>query len=92
MTHPSGKYWDQPAREAILLDDTHAIMTRASFAALLEYSGTIPTGCYEGKMWRRHDGIFAGRDPAKCPWLLCWYGPSEKPDHCSVNAREILLV
>lgn len=102
MTDPHGRHWNQPKREAILVDDHHALMTHATFEELLEYSGTIPTGCYEGKMWRRHDGIFAGtyasgnrfaaRDEAACKWLLCWYGPSAKPDHCSINYREILFL
>jgi hypothetical protein len=97
ITHPLGRHWDQPAREAILVDGTHALMSVATFKALAEYSATVPTGCYEGKMWRRHDGIYFGPgnrfvDPESRKWLLCWFGPSSKPDHCSINYREILIV
>jgi hypothetical protein len=98
MTHPYGKHWEQPPSAAILLDDTYALMTQLSFEALHDYSATTPSGVYEGKMWRRHDGIFAAGFPpsaaqrASAKWLLCWYGPSEKPDCCSINYREILLV
>jgi hypothetical protein len=100
MTHPLSRHWDQPARDEILVDGTHACMTEATFAKLPEYSSTIPSGVYEGKMWRRHDGIFVrsyGRAPsadvlATAKWLLCWYGPSSVKDSCSINYREILLV
>jgi hypothetical protein len=95
MTDPLGKYWDQPARSEIELDDTHALMTIGTFRKLKCYSGSRPTGCYPGKMWKRHDGacdwnyIAAGGKPV---WLLCWYGLSEKgPDWCSNNSRIILL-
>lgn len=92
ITSPLGAHWDQPARSVILVDDTHAVMTKAAFRQLPEYSGTIPSGVYEGKMWRRHDGVFDPRcKPSERRWLLCWFGPSDKPDCCSINAREILL-
>ncbi len=99
ITHPLGRHWDQPSRDAILLDLTHALMTETTFKALREYSATMPTGVYEGKMWRRHDGIYAdglGRVTeearAKAKWLLCWYGPGTTPGTCLVHYREILLV
>lgn len=84
MTHPYGQYWKQPSRFEIEIDDTHAMMSRASFDALLDYSASQPTGAYEGKMWKAHykrDG-----------WCLRWFGPSDKPDMVSVNGRKILIV
>ncbi len=107
ITHPMGQHWRQPSLAGVLIDDTHALMDQATFAALAEYSGTTPTGVYEGKAWKRQDGVFdhlyrqhmnpaAGwqkpRDPKDCPWMLCWYGPSDEPNSCSVNARTILFV
>lgn len=94
MTHPLGRSWDQPSREEILLDETHALMSRATFDQLAEYSGTNPTGAYEGKMWKRHDGLFDFRFLARGGrpvWLLCWYGRSDKPGFVSNNSRKILL-
>lgn len=94
ITDPLGKHWDQPDRSEILLDDTHALMTAATFVHLAEYSATRPTGVYPGKMWRRHDGAFdfqflaAGGKPE---WLLCWYGESG-PGYCSNHSRKIILV
>jgi len=95
MTHPYGRHWEQPERSEILIDDTHALMTCAAFKRLKEYSATNPTGAYEGKMWKRHDGSFdykflaAGGKPV---WLLCWYGRDENPDFVSNNHRKIILV
>jgi hypothetical protein len=85
--------WRQPPREAIEIDGTHALMSQQTFQQLSEYSATIPSGVYPGKMWRRHDGI---HDPT-CPasrrrWLLCWYGPAADPTICTINMREVLLV
>lgn len=85
---------NRPATSNILIDDTHALMTRRTFEDLPEYSATNPTGAYEGKMWRRHDGAFDREFLArggKPVWLLCWYGESELPDFVSNNSREILL-
>jgi len=86
--------WKQPPREAITIDSTHALMTRQTFEQLAEYSGSMPSGVYPGKLWRRHDGIHDARfDPGRvCPWLLCWYGPAPDPKQCSINFREVLLV
>jgi hypothetical protein len=87
-------YWDQPDRSMILVDELHALMSTATFYGLKEYSGTTPTGAFEGKMWRRHDGLFdrsfraRGGRPV---WMLCWYGPSERHGYVSTNCRLILL-
>lgn len=96
ITDPMGRSWNQPATAEILIDSTHAVMERSTFERLAEYSATQPSGCYPGKMWRRHDGLFDAAFRAKGgvpEWLLCWYGYSEKgPDYCSINFRSILLV
>lgn len=89
MTDPMGRHWSQPDPAAILLDDTHALMTSATFGQLAEYSGTVPTGVYPGKMWRRHDGIFDTKATRR-PWLLCWYG-EDKDGKCEILFREVLL-
>jgi hypothetical protein len=69
-------------------------MTQRAFYQLKDYSATMPTGVYEGKMWRRHDGVYdrdfraAGGTPE---WLLCWYQNS-KPGYCSTETRKILVI
>jgi len=83
MTHPLSQYWEQPNRFDIEVDETHALMGQTTFNLLHDYSNSQPTGAYEGKMWRafyRLDG-----------WCLLWFGPSDKPDMVSVNARKILI-
>lgn len=94
ITDPLGRHWDQPNRSDIILDETHALMSRKTFALLAEYSASNPTGVYEGKMWKRHDGAFDHRFLARGGrpvWLLCWYGRSELPEHVSNNSRIIIL-
>lgn len=94
ITDPLGSSWDQPSLAFILLSDTHAMMDQRTFEDLPEYSASYPSGVYEGKMWKRHNGVhdraFIARG-GKPEWMLCWYGPSNKPDSCSVNYRKILL-
>ena len=95
ITDPLGRYWEQPRRQDIEIDDEHAIMTRATFDALHEYSCSAPSGVYPGKMWRRHNGIhdrvFLSRG-GKPEWCLCWFGPSPRgADYCQTNTRRILL-
>lgn len=83
--------WHQPERTKVLIDATHALMTKAVFDSLAEYSTTMPSGVYPGKMWRRHDGSF---DP-RCTnpeWLFCWYGRTDDPEKCSVNFRKVIFV
>jgi hypothetical protein len=90
MTDPLGRHWPQPSRDAFLVDETHAIVSAANFKLLPEYSGSMPSGVYPGKMWRRHDGVF----DRKCKepiWMLCWYGESPDPGKCSVNHRLLLV-
>jgi hypothetical protein len=85
----SSSAWQQPSRESILIDKTHALMTGATFEKLAEYSSTMPSGVYPGKLWRRHDGIYDRRCVTP-RWLLCWYGPVDA-DKCSIEFREVLI-
>jgi hypothetical protein len=86
ITHPLGRYWDQPSRSEILVDASIALMSKATFSKLLRYDTSFPSGVYDGKMWSR------------CrPWqddkpLLCWFGPGPDPDVCSINSREVHFI
>ena len=82
MTDPLGKHWSQPPRENIEIDETHALMSVETFGALKEYSHSIPTGVYPGKMWR----MWWEGD-----WFLCWFGISPDPAFCTKNRRRILV-
>lgn len=80
MTDTLGKYWKQPDRDDILVDEHSAVMTKESFAKLHNYEGSIPTGTYAGKMWRRYN-------------YLRWYedDPSD-PNSMLIRSRKILIV
>lgn len=84
MTHPLSTAWNQPPTTDIAFYDDIAIMDRPTLDLLPEYSTSIPTGVYEGKMWRR---ALLGEG-----WVLCWYGPADDPDKCSINSRPIRLI
>lgn len=83
MTHPLSAHWHQPNADQMAVYDDIAIMDRSALNSLSEYSLSIPSGVYEGKMWKRKS-----RDG----WQLCWYGPSDKPDEVSINNRPIRLL
>lgn len=82
ITDPLGKYWEQPKTTDFLISDEYALMDKDTAEALSEYSYTMPTGVYEGKMWRRlEDGV----------WHLLWYGRSKNPNKCSIEHRKISI-
>jgi len=84
MTDPRGKYWDQPSRDDIAVNGTHAVMSRSALERLPDYSRSKPSGVYPGKMWK---AITRTGDA-----YLCWYGIVEgRDDVCSNNNRLILL-
>lgn len=91
ITDPLGRHWEQPSLDRILIDDTHAVMDKAAFWELRNYSSTIPTGVYPGKMWRAQVFLTVGANsPSK--WVLRWFGEVEgRPDLCSNNQRDILV-
>lgn len=95
ITDPLGKYWDQPNRFDILIDDMHAVMSRETYNALRNYAHSQPTGVYPGKMWKWH---CPGADWCRCgpgrPAYLHWFGAEFERDgekFVSNNVREILI-
>lgn len=82
MTEPLGRYWDQPSRDDILVDDKTATMTSATLMQLADYSSSYPSGVYPGKMWRR-DCVHG--------WALVWYGHLNDKQ-CSIHHRDIEIV
>lgn len=81
ITDPLGRHWQQPDPAHIVVDDARALMCRSTFNRLLEYSSTIPTGVYHGKMWKAN---------AAGVWMLRWFGDGG-PTHCTNNQRKILI-
>lgn len=83
MTHPLSRHWHQPKRDQVAVYDDIAIMDRQTLTELPEYSASIPSGAYEGKMWRRQ---------VRDQWFLCWYAPSDDPAMLQINRRPIRLL
>lgn len=81
ITNLAGKYWQQPPRDEILVDETHALMTQTTLDQLHDCSGSRPTAVYAGKMWRSR---WQGH------WWLWWYG-TETNKQSSVERRPIIL-
>ena len=71
ITDPLGKNWKQPNRRHIEITNIHAFMSEQTFNELKEYSISIPTGRYEGKMWK---GLANGE------WYLVWFDTDEDPN------------
>lgn len=84
MTDPLGRYWPMPAGlQQAPMDDTHVLLTSAQVAQLHDYSGSYPTGTYDGKCWKRE---------APGGWCLCWYHPHPQPNKISIGHRLILEI
>lgn len=75
--------WCQPKREDILVDEEFAVMSQETFEALMEYSRSIPTGAYDGKMWKRLQ---------QHRTLLCWFAPTDYLDRKHVCFRIIRIM
>lgn len=93
ITHPLGKYWKQPDSSSVIINDEYALVTEQVFENLPEYSQTIPTGAYEGKMWKaEYQPCLYGKFTRTGKWFLRWFGYSDKPEMVSNNQRKILII
>lgn len=87
ITDPMGRHWTQPPRDAILIDDKHAVMTRETFGRLARYDCSVPSGVYNGKMWACIPERYDDR-----PAFLRWYDDSPDPSKCTIEHRAILFI
>lgn len=82
MTHPLAAGWNQPNRKDILIDNKSALMKEEIFKQLFEYSYSLPSAVYPGKMFKKkRDG----------KWFLVWFSEHKDPKKCSINNREIIF-
>lgn len=82
MTDPLGvSHWAQPKREAIVFVEGKACMASHSYSSLREYSTTMPSGVYPGKMWKA---------AAEGTWCLRWY-EEEVGGSCRVGTANIAV-
>lgn len=86
MVHPLGKAWSQPDRSKIKFSFGVAWVDQKTFDQLAEYSSSLPSGVYEGKMWRRKYVVNGFTKN-----LLCWYDKSDKPDQCSIKKIDLII-
>lgn len=84
MKHQWSKGWSQPALNEIDLSNGRtAVMPLSAFKKLSEYSSSLPSGVYEGKMWRARASCASG-------WVLRWFDASPTdPDKCAVREVQI---
>lgn len=82
--------WRQPNRDEICVSDDTAIMSISAYNKLYEYSSTVPTGVYPGKMWRCVDRDRLN-DGQVFQEYLCWYGYVDG-DTCSINSRKLIIM
>jgi len=84
MTDPLGKYWNNPDRHKILICKDIAVMSKRSFKILHEYSTSLPSGTYTGKMWKRQSTE---------GWKLVWYGDiCESDNTIAIYYRKIAIL
>lgn len=83
ITDRRGNAWKQPNPKEFAFDEhnDYVLMTFKQFEQLREFSETIPTSIYSGKMWR-------GSDDGQT-WFLHWWDESQRTKH---HLREIILV
>ena len=88
MTHPYGMCWQQPPTYLILIDDTHAVMSRLDFEILMDYTRSQPSALYNGKMWKAQY-----EDEGTLKWFLCYcFNENEKTNEIDIAYREILII
>ena len=88
ITHPFGRAWQQPPKYLILVDDTHAVMSRLDFEILMDYTRSQPSALYNGKMWKIQrkfeDGV---------KWFLCYcHNENNNTSEIEIAYREILII
>lgn len=83
MVDPRGAFWVQPSPSEFAIGEC-AITTLPTFKKLNEYSSTVPTGVYPGKMWKRRE-----RGDV---WYLCWYAESESEGYCDIRRKRLLVL
>lgn len=99
MTHPLSKHWEQPDSRNFIFDieNKTVAMNKDDFDKLHNYSCSIPSGVYEGKMWKANanefppNGDFEKWD--KTPkWYLRWYDRDEDPNKCSIKTYSLIII
>jgi hypothetical protein len=89
ITDPLGRYWEQPDLNDIEIITDFALMTEDTLQKLHTYSTTLPSGTYDGKVWKseiKDVGGWAGK------YKLNWFHPNDDPKQISISRREIKVL
>lgn len=90
---PMGKNWEQPDRKTVFIVPPNgtdqnrpmAFVRECDVEKLAEYSCSMPSGCYPGKMWLFCYGAHDAKVPlSEQEWWLRWFVDGGK-----VNGREV---
>lgn len=85
-----GQHWDQPHPGEITIENGVAFMTAATFKKLKNYSCSLPSGTYQGKMWRK--AVVYEEQHITARWKLCWYVDIDMPGQIGIQYREISIL
>ncbi|QDH83961.1 hypothetical protein Axy10_024 [Achromobacter phage vB_AxyP_19-32_Axy10] len=66
-----------------VISDTHCMLPKEDFDRLSEYSATMPTGVWPGKVWKAEVGGV---------WYIRWYGIVPGDDRVCSNNQRIAVV
>lgn len=77
-------YYTTATDLGIVLEPERALLSRQAFDLLLEYSLTLPTGKYLGKVWKRKK--------SEDEWVLGEYVADPDPKMVGIVWREIVLI
>ncbi len=85
------EYLEERSKSGIQVDAKTAVMTKADFDALREYSCTLPTGTYIGKRWKR--ALFKDKYGSEVVgWMMGEYAPNPDPKEVDIIWRNIEVV
>lgn len=75
---------------SLIVDDTHAFCGPADFGNLLDYSCSLPSGTYLGKVWKRSNAFYVGRNHDEpLTWQLAEYVPCDIPGQIGIKWRDL---
>ena len=84
MTHELSSGWKQPRKKGIDIHDKFVMMSEEDFNLLYEYSGSTPSGVYEGKMWKSEGAIGE--------FFLKWFDNPDSENKCTIQIRKIVIL
>lgn len=88
IVDPLGKSWNQPNPHNFVWDEDCVAMSEQDYKSLHTYDCTLPTGIYEGKMWKTH----IRKNGEEVPYLCYITDDPVNAEYCIINRIIILIV